>query len=247
LRAIYVAVVFGLAAITAGCASSASNEEQTQRSDGALGLATPVPSGERRVIRKKLRECGPIAGVGGSWIGAPLNGAIGTSSAFCTYEWTTVGRNTAPDMASLEGAALTDPQRDQPYVVVDGRAGNTPVPGTTLLAPEISFAPTPPPPPQAVFAPGLTFTLGGAPTATLAAGFTTPPIGGGAMPICEVCVELDIEHENLWVVLPPDAMDAETIVIETDDYVYEVGPTVVPIFYVPAPALYSSYYHVKWY
>ena len=55
-------------------------------------------------------------------------------------------------------------------------------------------------------------------------------------------------EENLWVVLPPEALEAEEITVWNDqDEPYVVGPTTQSIFYVPLPAAYSSYYWVSWY
>jgi len=57
-----------------------------------------------------------------------------------------------------------------------------------------------------------------------------------------------VAEENLWVVLPPEALEAEEITVWNDqDEPYVVGPTTQSIFYVPLPAAYSSYYWVSWY
>jgi hypothetical protein len=251
LKKAHAAIVLGLVVATTGCAASAVVEhddahkqaEQAGQTEQALGIAAvPAAPKDRRVIRTKSRGCRVITGAFGSWNGSALHGSFGTSSAFCTYEWTPSGKNAPSDVAALEAAAMTDTKRKAPYVVTDVRTRNSDV-----LAGSVTGG-------------GGSFTLGGggggggggagssqtnltfgvdytpqSGTFDLTSPTPTDPTGIGG---CDVCGEW-FGGGYLLFVLPPEALGATSITLETNDGVYDVGPSTEPIFYAPVPLTFS--------
>jgi hypothetical protein len=239
LRAFHVAIGFGFGAIAIGCADTAGEQERTARTDDALGVAVVSLPPERQVINPTVPGCGPIPTVDGPWNGAAISGPIGTSP-FCTYTWSSPGASTAAAKTKLREAAKNA------HVVRDVRVGNPPAAAVTLTGPVGGFTGLAPQV-QGGWAAASTFTFGGAPapSPTLQLTGTTKPQPGGSG--CDVCGFFDISLDYLWFVLPPEAMEADGIIVELDEVEYDVGPTTVPVFYSSAPAYSANPIKVRWY
>jgi hypothetical protein len=252
-----IAIVLGLGAITVGCAGETSEEETTGQSAGALNLAAAPAPAERQIIRAKSPGCGAVGGTGGSWTGAAITTPVGASRDFCTYRWVATARGTPADDGALAAAAVTDTSRwnKKPYVVTDVRPTNAPAvhaplggDGSILWNPGAASS-SGAPPSNLAFGGLAPTTIGGAGArpASASGGLTigrhTDPDG---LPGCDVCGG-DLGNGYLVFVLPPEALDAPTISLETAGGTYDVGPISTPVFYTAAPPLYSGWLHVSWY
>jgi len=244
-----------LGATTAGCAGAggpdaATSDDATGTHASALGYATPPAPKPRFVIRTSTPGCLPIPGTGGAWTGQNIAYSIGVSTLLCSYAWTAAGKNASPDWTVLHAAASTDQVRKIPYVVADVRTSHAPA-GAIVPEEITSFTFQPLSPPGGGFG-GAThgsFTLGGA---TVQAGRRS--VGGltaetrvypEGMSGCEVCGEE--LGDSLLFVLPPEAMDAPSATLVTEEGSYDLGPISQPVFYAPTPPAFTGWFYVSWF
>jgi hypothetical protein len=253
-----VAVLVAWAAMMTACAGGAGHET-SGRSEDSLTLAATPPPPQRRIIRATNPGCAAIAGLGGTWNGAGITGPMGTTTTFCTYTWAPAGKNAAPDETAFAGFAAPNTKlykKNQPYVVRDVRASNTALSAGSLIGPGTIFTHGGGSSSGGAiaFAGANTFTTSGG-NAQLGGGngtlIGTKPIPGGGTG-CDVCVGEFPEYDDslLVVVLPPEALEYETIELRSEDdpdLFYPVEPASEPYFYVWLPPFTpASSWYVMW-
>lgn len=250
----------GLSASALGCTGQVYEETTARTTESPLRSAM---SAERRVIRALVPGCDPITTITGTWNGEPLHADIGTNNAFCAYEWSPVRKDAPPDETALSNRAMRN--RHEAYVVRDVRASNRPVPSMappavndfTSLAPRgggnpptrsgtlttrsavptrvlSSFGSNPTSPPFEI-AIGASASVESPTPFNLTAVARRQPDGESG---CEVCAATWDHY--LWFVLPPEALDAESITLDVDEQSHILGPITEPIFYMPIPANWSN-------